>query len=77
MCSSDFLGLVLGCMGQSCGDTSWQGFVPPSRLNELDFIITYDILHALTHVPFVLELFFFWFMMKHKGRCYDRMLAWL
>jgi hypothetical protein len=45
---------------------TWHDFVPPSHLHELDFMISYDIMHALTHVPFVLDLCLFWFMMKHK-----------
>jgi hypothetical protein len=74
--SSDFLGPVLGWIGQGCGDTSWHDFVPPSCLHELDFMISYDMMHALTHVIFVLNLSLFWFMMKHRGRYYDILLGW-
>jgi hypothetical protein len=61
----------------SCATVTWHNLVPPSHLHELDFIISYDTMYALIHVPFVLDLCLFWFMMKHKGRCCDTMLAWL
>jgi hypothetical protein len=47
---------------------TWQDFIPPTRLHELDFEIPDDLIHVLTHVIFVLDLSLFWFMMKHKGR---------
>jgi hypothetical protein len=47
---------------------TWQDSIPPTRLHELDFMISDDIIYALTHVIFVLDLSLFWFMMKHKGR---------
>jgi hypothetical protein len=59
------------------GRVAWHDFVPPSHLHELGFTISYDIMHALTHVYFVLNLSLFWFMMKHTSRCYDTLLAWL
>jgi isoprenylcysteine carboxyl methyltransferase (ICMT) family protein YpbQ len=34
-------------------------------------MISYDMMHVLTHVVFVLKLSLFWFMMKHIGKCYD------
>jgi hypothetical protein len=60
----------------SCRNVTWHDFVPPSRLHELDFMIDYDIMHVLAHDLFVLDLFLFWFMMKHRGRCFDTMLGW-
>jgi hypothetical protein len=51
-------------------------FFPPSHLHELDFTISYDIMHALTHVICVLNLSLFWFMMKHRGRCCNVLLGW-
>jgi hypothetical protein len=56
---------------------TWQDFVPPTRLHELDFMISDDIIYALTHVIFVLNLSLFWFMMKHKGRYCGMLLDWL
>jgi hypothetical protein len=47
---------------------TWHDFVPPSHLHELDFIISDDIVHSLTHVIFALNLLLFWFMMKHRSR---------
>jgi hypothetical protein len=47
---------------------TWQDFVPPTRLHELDFEIPDDVIYVLTHDIFVLDLSLFWFMMKHKGR---------
>jgi hypothetical protein len=76
MPSSDFLGAILGWMGQGCGDTSQHDLVPPSRLRELDFMISYYMMYVLTHVIFVLNLSFFWFMMKHRGKCYEILLGW-
>jgi hypothetical protein len=35
-------------------NVTWHDLVPPSHLHELDFTISYDIMHALTHVIFVL-----------------------
>jgi hypothetical protein len=58
------------------GDVTWHDFVPPSHLHELDFMISYDMMNVLTHVIFVLNLSLFWFMMKHRGRCYDVLLGW-
>jgi hypothetical protein len=55
---------------------NWRNFVPPSRLHELDFTISDDTIHFLTHVIFVLELSLFWFMMKHRGRYYETLLGW-
>ena len=55
---------------------TWHNFVPPSRLHELDFMISYDMMHALTHAIFVLEFFLLWFTMKHKRRCCNTMLEW-
>jgi hypothetical protein len=37
------------------GRVTWHDFVPPSRLHELDFTTSYDIMHALIHVYFVLN----------------------
>jgi hypothetical protein len=56
------------------GNVTWHDFVPPSCFHELDFTFPYDMMHLLTHVIFVLNLSFFGFMMKHKGRCYDVLL---
>jgi hypothetical protein len=47
---------------------TWHDFIPPTRLHELDFVISDDMIYILTHVIFVLDLSLFWFMMKHKGR---------
>jgi hypothetical protein len=47
---------------------TWQDFVPPTRLHELDLEIPDDVIYVLTHDIFVLDLSLFWFMMKHKGR---------
>jgi hypothetical protein len=47
---------------------SWHHFIPPTRLHELEFVISNDMIYILTHVIFVLDLSLFWFMMKHKGR---------
>ena len=54
---------------------NWNDFVPPSYLHEIDFMISYDMMHALTHVIFVLDLSLFWFMMKHRGRYYKLLLG--
>jgi hypothetical protein len=71
----DSFGLVLGWIGQGCGDTSLHDFVPPSHLHELDFMISYGIVYVQLMI-FVLDLSLFWFMMKHRGRCFDTMLGW-
>jgi hypothetical protein len=55
---------------------TWHNFVPPSCLHELDFTISDDVIHVLTHVIFVLDLSLFWFMMKHRGRYYEILLGW-
>jgi hypothetical protein len=55
---------------------NWNDFFPPSHLHELDSTISYDTIHFLTHVIFVLDLSFFWFMMKHRGRYYEALLGW-
>jgi hypothetical protein len=62
---------------QSFGNVTWHDFVPPSYLHELYFMISYDIMYILTCVIFLLDLCLFWFMMKHKDRYCDTMLAWL
>jgi hypothetical protein len=56
---------------------TWQYFVPPTRLHELDFEIPDDVIYVLTHDIFVLDLSLFWFMMKHKGRYQGALLDWL
>ena len=56
---------------------TWQHFIPPTRLHELDLEISDDMIYILTHDIFVLDLSLFWFMMKHKGRYRGRLLDWL
>jgi hypothetical protein len=56
---------------------TWHDFIPPTRLHELDFVISDDMIYVLTHVIFVLDLSLFWFMMKHKGRYCGTLLDWL
>jgi hypothetical protein len=56
---------------------TWQDFIPPTRLHELDFEISDDMIYILTHDIFVLDLSLFWFMMKHKGRYRGTLLDWL
>jgi hypothetical protein len=55
---------------------AWHHFVPPTHVHELDFTIFDDAIHFLTHVIFMPNLPFFWFMMKKKGRCYETLLGW-
>jgi hypothetical protein len=55
----------------------WDHFFPPTRLHELDFEISDDMIYVLTHDIFVLDLSLFWFMMKHKGRYRGTLLDWL
>jgi hypothetical protein len=55
---------------------TWHDFVPPSPLHELDFMISGDIVHSLTHVLFLLNLSLFWFMMKHRGKYCEILLGW-
>jgi hypothetical protein len=55
---------------------TWHNFVPPSCLHQLDFTISDDTIHFITHVIFVLNLSLFWFMMKHRGRYYEKLLGW-
>jgi hypothetical protein len=55
---------------------TWHDFIPPTRLHELDFMVSDDTIHSLTHVIFVLNLSLFWFMMKHKGRYCETLLGW-
>jgi hypothetical protein len=38
---------------------TWQDFIPPTRLHELDFMTFDDMIYALTHVIFVLDLSLF------------------
>jgi hypothetical protein len=56
---------------------TWQDFIPPTRLYELDFEIPDDVIYVLTHDIFVLDLSLVWFMMKHKGRYQGVLLDWL
>jgi hypothetical protein len=56
---------------------TWHGFIPPTHLHELDFVISDDMIYILTHDIFVLDLSLFWFMMKHKGRYRGTLLDWL
>jgi hypothetical protein len=56
---------------------TWQDFIPPTCLHELDFEIPDDVIYILTHDIFVLDLSLFWFMMKHKGRYQGTLLGWL
>jgi hypothetical protein len=55
---------------------TWHNFIPPSQLHELDFTISDNTIHFLTHIIFVLDLSLFWFMMKHRGRYYETLLGW-
>jgi hypothetical protein len=56
---------------------TWQDFIPPTRLHELDSDFSDDMMHILTHDIFVLDVSLFWFMMKHKGRYQGALLDWL
>jgi hypothetical protein len=56
---------------------TWQDFVPPTRLHELDSDFSDDMMNILTHDIFVLDVSLFWFMMKHKGRYQGALLDWL
>jgi hypothetical protein len=56
---------------------TWQDFIPPTRLHELDFEIPDNVIYILTHDIFVHDLSLFWFMMKHKGRYRGTLLGWL
>jgi hypothetical protein len=55
---------------------TWHDFIPPTHLHELDFMVSDDTMHSLTHVIFVLNLSLFWFMVKHKGRDCETLLGW-
>jgi hypothetical protein len=55
----------------------WDHFFPPTRLHELDFEISDDMIYILTHDIFVPDLSQFWSMMKHKGRYRGTLLDWL
>jgi hypothetical protein len=59
-------------IGNFSRDMTWHDFVPPSCLHELDFRIP----NGTTHVIFLLNLSFLWFMMKHIGRDYKVLLGW-
>jgi hypothetical protein len=54
----------------------WHNFFLPSCLHELEFTISDDAIHFLTHIIFVLDLSLFWFMMKHIGKYYEILLGW-
>jgi hypothetical protein len=56
---------------------TWQYFVPPTCLHELDIGTFDDMMYILTHDIFVLDVSLFWFMMKHKGRYQGALLDWL
>jgi hypothetical protein len=56
---------------------TWQYFIPPTRLHELDSDSFDDMMYILTHDIFVLDVSLFWFMMKHKGRYQGALLDWL
>ena len=56
---------------------TWHNLIPPTRLHELEFVISDDTIYVLTHVLFVLDLSLFWSMMKHKGRYCGMLLDWL
>jgi hypothetical protein len=56
---------------------TWQDFIPPTRLHELDSDFSDDMMCILTHDMFVLDVSLFWFMMKHKGRYQGALLDWL
>jgi hypothetical protein len=56
---------------------TWQDFIPPTRLHELDSDLSDDMMYILTHDIFVLDVSLFWFMMKHKGRYQGALLDWL
>jgi hypothetical protein len=56
---------------------TWQDFIPPTRLHELDSDFSDDMIYIVTHDIFVLDLSLFWFMMKHKGRYQGTLLDWL
>jgi hypothetical protein len=56
---------------------TWQYFVPPTHLHELDSDFSDDMMYILTHDIFVLDVSLFWFMMKHKGRYQGALLDWL
>jgi hypothetical protein len=54
---------------------TWQYFVPPTCLHELDIGTFDDMMYILTHDIFVLDVSLFWFIMKHKGRYQGALLG--
>jgi hypothetical protein len=56
---------------------TWQVFIPPTCLHELDSDFSNDMIYILTHDIFSLDVSLFWFMMKHKGRYHGAFLDWL
>jgi hypothetical protein len=55
---------------------NWHDFFLSTRLHELEFMISNDTIHFLTHVIFVLDLSLFWFMMKHRCKYCETLLGW-
>jgi hypothetical protein len=55
---------------------TWYNFVPSSHLHELDFTISDDTIHFLTHVIFVIDLSLYFFLMKRRGKYYEIFPGW-
>jgi hypothetical protein len=55
---------------------TWNYFIPPTHLHELDFMTFDDTIHFITHVIFVLNLSLFWFMINNRGRYSKTLRGW-
>jgi hypothetical protein len=53
-------------------------FIPIAHPHELDSMFGYGVMFVPAHDHFVLDIFLFWFIIKHKGRNFDlnEMLGW-
>ena len=59
----------------NCDCSFQQDFLPPTHLHEFYFMIDYMFICA--HDYYVLELYFVFHMIKHRGKCFHPMIRWL
>jgi hypothetical protein len=64
---------------KSSGNVSWHDSLLPSHPLEHDSIFDSVLEVIPTHDYFVLDIFWLWFIIKHKGRNFefDQMLGWI
>jgi hypothetical protein len=68
---------IQGWIGQAYEDASFHDLIPPSHVHDLNSMIECSIMFVSDHDHFLLDFSLMWFIIRHKGGHFDKMLGWL